>query len=237
MTMSPSYSRMLRQHLKQLNLLLVDDNYRIHAELYTLLSPMFKTLTMAHDAQSAMQQLHEHSIDLVISDIEMPGRDGLEFIKQLREADQNLPIIILSAYTDKDYLLQAANLQIDGYIVKPLNFNKLEETLSRAISRLPKPLSTIMLAPQVVYHPPIRSLTIDGKTISLGKKECLLLEYLIEYGNRVVSKEEIQQHIWPNTPPSDSALKNLLSELRKKLKYQLIQNHPGRGWCLEIEQQ
>lgn len=228
---------MLRQRLKQLNLLLVDDNYRIHAELYTLLSPMFKTLTLTHDAHSAMQQLHEGTIDLVITDIEMPGMDGLEFIKRIRDTDQHLPIIVLSAHSDRDYLLQAANLQIDGYIIKPLNFNKLKEALSRAISRLPKPLPSIVLAPQVVYHPPIRSLNVDGETISLGKKECLLLEYLIEHGNYVVSKEEIQQHIWPTTPASDSALKNLLSELRKKLRYPLIQNHPGRGWSLRVEQQ
>lgn len=228
---------MIRQRLKQLNLLLVDDNYRIHAELYQLLSPMFNTLSLAHDAPTALHKLHESDIDLVITDIEMPGIDGLELVKQIRDSGRNLPIIVLSAHSDTDYLLQAANLQIDGYIIKPLNFSKLEEALSRAVKRLSKPLDSLMLAPQVIYDPPLRTLRVGGAEISIGKKECQLLELFIEHCGHVVSKETIRQHIWPSGSASDSALKNLLSELRKKLKYPLIQNHPGRGWSLGVEQQ
>lgn len=228
---------MFRQRLKQINLLLVDDNYRIHAELYQLLSPMFKTLTLAHDAPTALMKLHESDIDLVITDIEMPGMDGLTLIKKIRDTGQNLPIIVLSAHSETDYLLQAANLQIDGYIIKPLNFTKLEDALSRAIKRLSKPLEPLMLESQVIYDPALRTLHVDGEEISIGKKECQLLELFIVNRGKVVSKEEIRKHIWSTDSASDSAFKNLLSELRKKLKYSLIQNHPGRGWSLGIEKQ
>lgn len=228
---------MIIQRLKQLNLLLVDDNYRLHAELYQLLSPMFKTLTLAHDAPTALLKLHDSDIDLVMTDIELPGMDGLELIKQIRDNDRHLPIIVLSAHNDTDYLLQAANLQIDGYLTKPLNFTKLIEALQRAVNRLPEPLTSFTITQQVIYHPPLQTLHVDGEEVSLGKKECQLLELFIGHCCHTVSKEMIRQHIWPNGSASDSALKNLLSELRKKLKYPLIQNHSGRGWSLGVEKQ
>jgi DNA-binding response OmpR family regulator len=221
--------------LKSLHLLLIDDNYRIHAELHELLSPMFQSLTLAHDVPSAEQKLRQQPIDIVITDIEMPGVDGLSFIEQLRERHHNLPIIVLSAHATNDYLLRAANLQIDGYIIKPLNFRKLAAALARAVKRLPNRLERIVITPKISYEPQIKSLKVDGEEVSLGQKECLLLELFISHSDHLVSKEEILQHVWPSRHASDSALKNLLSELRKKLKYPVIENHPGRGWHLSLE--
>ncbi len=224
-----------KQLLKSLNLLLVDDNYRIHAELHELLSPMFKSLSLAHDVPSAEQLLRELPVDIIITDIEMPGMDGLSFIEQVRESNQNLPIIVLSAHAENDTLLRAANLQIDGYIIKPLNFRKLEAVLERAVKRLSYRLERIAIAPQISYEPRFKALKIDGEEVSLGQKECLLLELFISRSDHLVSKEEILQHVWSSGHASESALKNLLSELRKKLKYPVIENHPGRGWHLSLD--
>ena len=110
--------------LKHLNLLLVDDNQHIHAEIYTLFSSICKSITLAHNAESAMKHYAEKNIDLIITDIEMPDIDGLTFVENIRSFDTSVPIIILSAHADNEYLLRAANLQIDGYIIKPLNFTR-----------------------------------------------------------------------------------------------------------------
>ncbi len=224
-----------KQLLKSLHLLLIDDNYRIHAELHQLLAPMFKSITLAHDVTGAEQRLREQSIDIVITDIEMPGVNGLSFIEQLREHHHNLPIIVLSAHTDSDYLLRAANLQIDGYIIKPLNFSKLEVALTRAVKRLPHRLEHVAIAPHVSYEPLLKALKVDEEEVSLGQKECLLLELFISANGRLVSKEDILQKVWPGGRATESALKNLLSELRKKLKYPVIENHHGRGWHLGLD--
>ncbi len=224
-----------KQLLKSLHLLLIDDNYRIHAELHKLLAPMFKSLTLAHDVPSAEQKLREQPIDIVITDIEMPGVDGLSFIEQLREHHHHLPIIVLSAHAENDYLLRAANLQIDGYIIKPLNFCKLEEALIRALKRIPHRLEQVTISPEISYEPRLKSLKVDGTEVSLGQKECLLLELLISHHDQLISKEDILWHVWAGSNASDSALKNLLSELRTKLKYPVIENHPGRGWYLVME--
>lgn len=223
--------------LKQLNLLMVDDNHQIHAELYSLFSPMFKSIIIAQDAEKAMEHYLNSDIDIILSDIKMPGTDGLSFIENIRAMNASIPIIIISAHTDKDYLLRAANLQVDGYITKPLNFKKLDAALARAVSRLTHRIKPFQISASASYHPLHKSLHVDGVEVSLGSKECLLLELLINNAHRVVSKQEIHDAIWPNEVVSESALKNLLGELRKKLRYDVIKNRHGLGWALEAEDQ
>lgn len=221
--------------LKQLNLLMVDDNHRIHAELYSLFSPMFKSITIAQDAEKAMEHYVHSNIDIIISDIKMPGADGLSFIEDIRAMNASIPIIIISAHTDKDYLLRAANLQVDGYITKPLNFKNLEAALGRAVFRLAHRTKPFQISASTNYHPLYKTLHVDGVEVSLGNKECLLLELLINNSHRVVSKKEIHDAVWPNEVVSESALKNLLGELRKKLNDNVIKNRHGLGWTLEAE--
>jgi len=221
---------------KHLNLLLVDDNLHIHAELYALFSPLFKSITIAHDVDTASAHYEKKNIDIIITDIEMPGRDGLSFIEQIRKSDTLIPIIVLSAHTDTDYLLRAANLQIDGYITKPLSFSKLESALSRALARIEHRLGPIKISNKISYHPLVKTLYVDGEEVSLGSKECLLLELLLYNTHKVISRQDIHDAVWPNEIVSDSAMKNMLSELRKKLKYDVIENRHGRGWILSSEQ-
>lgn len=223
------------QILKHLNLLLVDDNYQSHAELYSLFSPIFKSITLAQDAEMALALYEQSPIDIIISDIKMPGRDGLYFIEQIRKTNTLIPIIVLSAHTDSDYLFRAANLQVDGYITKPLNYKKLECALDRAVSRLEHRIEPIQVSDTITYHPLLKTLHVDSEEVSLGNKECLLLELLLYNTHRVVSKQDIHDAVWPEEIVSESALKNLLGELRKKLKYDVIKNRHGMGWTLASE--
>lgn len=221
-----------RHILKQLNLLLVDDNHQIHAELYTLFSPMFKSITLAQSVKKALEVFENDEIDIIISDIKLPEIDGLTLIERIRETNSHIPIIVLSAHTDKDYLLRAANLQIDGYITKPLNFKKLQSALERAVSRLEHRIEPFHISETINYHPLIKTLYVDGHVVSLGSKECILLELLINNSHRIVSKQDIHDAVWPDEIVSESALKNLLGELRKKLKHNVIKNRHGQGWIL-----
>ena len=221
--------------LKNLNLLFVDDNHRISAEIYSLFSTIFKTITLAQDAETAIKNYKEKTIDIIITDIEMPGMDGLSFIEHIRLTNTSIPIIVLSAYTDNEYLFRAANLQIDGYITKPLNFKKLESTLARSAARLEYLVKSISITNKITYHPLMKTLEVNNEEISLGTKECSLLELLLKNNHRIISKQEISETVWPDDMMSESALKNLLGELRKKLKHDIIKNQPARGWTLNME--
>ena len=218
--------------LKQLNLLFIDDSYNIGAEIYPIFSPMFNSVTLAHDAESALSHFKNKNINIIISDIEMPGENGLSLIEKIRSTDPYIPIVMLSAHTNSDYLMQAANLQIDGYITKPISYKKLNIALDRAVLRLENRIDTITITEDISYHPLLKTLTVDQQEVSLGNKEQLLLELLISKSHKVVNKQEIKDTVWTEDSMSESALKNLLGELRNKLKYDVIKNKPARGWIL-----
>lgn len=221
--------------LKHLNLMLVDDNHHTHAELYSLFSPMFKSITLAQDAETALSHFDAKPIDLIITDIKMPGIDGLTFVERIRSVTTEIPIVVLSAHTDHEYLFRAANLQVDGYITKPLNFKKLESALTRAVSRLENRTKPIHITRAISYHPLLKSLHVDEREVSLGNKECALLELFLYNRHKIVCKQDIHDALWPDEIVSESALKNLLNELRKKLQYDVIKNRHGRGWILSPE--
>ncbi len=219
--------------LGHLNLLLVDDDHHNNAELYALFSSIFQHITLAQDGEMALSILDTSPVDIMITDIEMRGMSGLQLIERIRDLDTTIPIIILSAHSDQASLLHAANLQVDGYITKPLNFGKLEAALDRAVRRLEHRIKPVSINQGVSYHPLQKALQVDGQEVSLGSKERRLLELLVNNRHRVVSKEEIHEAVWPDEIVSESALKNLLGELRKKLQHDVIKNRPGQGWTLE----
>jgi two-component system, OmpR family, response regulator VanR len=218
--------------LKNLNLLFVDDNHHINTEIESIFSPMFKNITLAKNSNEALAFFKQKPIDIVITDIEMPGDNGFLLIEAIRKSDPEIPIIILSAHSSKQHLMRAVNLCIDGYITKPLSFKKFDTVLDRAAKRLEHKVSSYKLNEQVVYHPMQKMLYVDYQEVSLGQKECMLLELLINNNHRIVGKLEIAKTIWGNSDMTESALKNLISELRRKLKYNLIKNQPSRGWIL-----
>lgn len=219
--------------LRHLNLLFIDDNTSITADAYALFYPLFKSVILAHDSDSALSAFKMNKIDIIITDIELPGEDGLNIIEKIREKSADLPIIILTSFIENDYLLRAANLRLDGYLIKPLNFKKFSSVLLRITNRLESKSSIFPITDHVSYNFALQSLMVDQVVVSLGKKEHLLLKLLLSNKFQVVSKAQIERSIWPDQDMSDSALKSLMSELRKKLKYKLVVNVPARGWVID----
>ncbi len=221
--------------LKNLNLLFVDDNDHISDEIDSIFSLTFKSITHAENYNEALAFFKQKPIDIVITDIEMPDEDGFSLIESIRQLDPEIPVIILSAYSQNRYLMRAANLCIDGYITKPLSFKKFDAALDRTAKRLEYKVSSYNLNEHVAYHPLHKILYVDNQEVSLGQKECMLLELLLNNNHRIVGKSEISKTIWANGDMTEPALKNLISELRKKLKYDLIKNQPSRGWILNTQ--
>lgn len=222
------------QILKSKKLLFIDDDISISADVYALFSPIFKSVHLAHDVDAAIDVYQTQDIDIIISDIELKkNKNGLNVVASIREFDQEIPIIILSAFTNQEYLLAAANLRVDGYLIKPLNFSKLYNVLEKIINRLKTPRVSIHITENIYYNFVQKSLTVNNKIIKMGNKERTLLETLLNNQNIAISKEEIIKEVWDNKLISESAVKSLFSELRKKLQYDVIVNIPKVGWMIK----
>lgn len=108
--------------LKNLNLLYVEDNKNTVDTVQTVFGSIFNKLFIAHDGKEGLKYFEENHIDIIITDISMPNLNGIEMCKQIRKKSKKVSIIFLTAFSDRETLLDTINLQIDGYLVKPINF-------------------------------------------------------------------------------------------------------------------
>jgi len=194
---------------------------------------LFKNTYTASNTQDAYKKYLEYSPDLIISDIKMPRGNGIELIKKIRLNDFKTRVIIASAHTDLDYMLEAAQLHLIKYIVKPITEDKLMDALSSFIKSHTKN-HIYSLEKNVIfdYNKSIIK-TIDNE-FQLTKKENLFLKILVTK-NRIISYDEIEHQIWDDEfIMTQNALRLFIKNLRKKLPAQAIKNVQGTGYKLTL---
>ncbi|MFA7090695.1 MAG: response regulator [Arcobacteraceae bacterium] len=219
--------------LKSKTVLYAEDDQIMQTQITEVLEMLFKEVFSAENGQKAYELYEEKSPDIILTDIKMPLIDGLQFIEKVRKNDYNTPIILLTNFNEKEYLSHAVNLSIDGYILKPVEFNALVQTLTKAMQRVQKNLGIISLAPDVFFNSGTQEVYQKGKIVSLGIKELELLKLLIHNHARTITKEEISQNLWPFDTICESAIKNLILRIRKKIKHNIITSVRGIGYRLD----
>ena len=115
--------------LKEITLLYVEDDETIRPVLQKVLGRKVKELFVAQDGEEGYQKFIDHSPDIILTDIKMPKQDGITMSKKIKELNENIPIIITSAHSEANYFLEAIALGIDAYLLKPINRNKLLDSL------------------------------------------------------------------------------------------------------------
>ncbi|SFV59835.1 diguanylate cyclase/phosphodiesterase (GGDEF & EAL domains) with PAS/PAC sensor(s) [hydrothermal vent metagenome] len=111
--------------LNSFTLLYVEDDVEIQSAMKDLLENEVQALYQAYDAQEGLALFQEKKPDIVLADISMPQMDGLEMATRIKQIDKNQPIVMITAYDEKDMLLRAIDIGIDGYVVKPVDLEKL----------------------------------------------------------------------------------------------------------------
>ncbi|WP_321468719.1 HD domain-containing phosphohydrolase [Halarcobacter sp.] len=123
------YKKELLENLKNINILLVEDSLEARDELEIFFRNKVKKLYLASDGQEGYDLYKKYKPDLVLSDIKMPKLDGLEMAKLIREFDKNSKIILITAFNDTDYMYKAIQLHVDNYVIKPIDYNLLLESV------------------------------------------------------------------------------------------------------------
>jgi DNA-binding response OmpR family regulator len=215
--------------IKNLRVLFVEDEESIRVSLKETIGDEFKSFTTANNGLDGLEKFSNHKYDLLISDISMPKMNGLEMISKIKKISKNIPIILLSAYSDKDKLLQAIDIGVTKYLIKPIDPEELLETISKItdqndfqnIIELKKPYF-FNLNKNVLYN--------GNKNIKLTKKELLFVTLLINNRDKITLKEEIKEHIWNNKDADDTLLRTLVKRIRVKTDKDLIENFPAIGY-------
>lgn len=222
--------------LKNKSVLFAEDDNITRNQMSEVLEMIFHKVHTASDGEEAYRRYEDESPDVIITDIRMPKKDGLSLVKQIRQNDYDTPIILLTSFAEQELLLNAANLSIDGYLVKPIDLERLTITICRAIQRTDKDIGLILLGKRLYYNSATKELYLNGNVISLGVKEQELLLLLINNRHKTVTKEEIGKTLWPLDPICDSAIKNIVLRLRKKLELAIIISVRGIGYRLDTRE-
>lgn len=218
--------------LKEQTILFAEDEKQMREQTAEILEMLAKRVLVAQDGEEAMRIYEEEKPDIILTDVRMPGRDGVSLVRQIRKNDYETPIILLTGFAEQPVLLEAANLSVDGYILKPISLDGIISGLQKAVKRTRRAAPPLELDKGVYYNFASKELFKNGQPLPLGAKESALLQLLVERHPRTVSKEEIGYRLDPMEHISDSAIKNLVFHIRKKVESDLIVSVRGIGYKL-----
>jgi len=215
--------------LERARLLYVEDEPAIRELLQETVGDEFAAFETASDGAEGLRKFLEGDYDVVVTDIEMPKMNGLDLAQQIRKKSKETPVLILSAYTEKERLFRAIDVGIVKYLVKPLTPEKL---LAAVCEVLKERYALTELGYGLLYDPDTKDIVSAQGRVKLTKKEFKLLELLLRHRGRIVTLEQIEQTIWPEGGFSEDALRALIKRVRHKSSKSLIENYPGIGYKL-----
>jgi len=121
---------------KTLKVLFVEDNEEARVAILALLSNFFNDIAVAKDGKEGISLFKADSFDIIISDIRMPNTNGLDMIEQIRQINDNIPIVISTAHKETDLLLESIKLGVNGYLLKPINFKQLKQVIKQICEKI-----------------------------------------------------------------------------------------------------
>ncbi|HEY4035620.1 MAG TPA: response regulator transcription factor, partial [Ktedonobacteraceae bacterium] len=179
-----------------MRILVVEDNHRLSSSLQMNLAHEGYSVDTAYDGQEGQDLAELAPYDLILLDILLPKKDGLEVCRELRRRRIQTPILLLTARDSIDDRVQGLDCGADDYLVKPFAMRELLARL-RALLRRNHPYTNGRLEiGGLVVDPATHMVEREGRSIDLTPKEFALLEYFMYHPNQVVTREMIEQHIW-----------------------------------------
>jgi two-component system response regulator VanR len=226
---------MIKKMYKNIKVLYVEDDDIARENGIEYLENFFQIIYEASDAINALKLYEKYKPDIIITDIQMPKLNGLEFVKRIREKDKNTQIIIITAFSDKDYLLKAVELHLVKYLVKPVREKEFEEALFLCINALENDDTNIVKLDEFTYFDTFnKNLIANDEIVKLRAKELSFLELLIKNKNRYVSYEEIENYVWSDSVMTKDAIKTLVKNIKTKIPKDLILNLTNSGYKIGI---
>lgn len=216
-----------------MHILVLEDDIPLGHAIEQALSRQAYTVTWLREGSAGLHAIRDRSADLVLLDLGLPGKDGMELIKSARRADIKTPILVMTARDAVAARIQGLDAGADDYLVKPFHLDELIariRSLARrahglAANRIEVGALAMDLSHGEVIH--------RGKPVELSRREFALLQSLMEQAGRIVRRESLEHSIYGLDPAiSSSALEVLVHHLRRKLGFDAIRTVRGFGYML-----
>lgn len=226
--------------MSDLTILIVDDESRMRKLIKDFLMQKNYNILEAEDGEKALKIYNENKtkINLILLDVMMPKLDGWSVLRQIRQENKTLPIVMLTARAEEQDELFGFELGVDEYITKPFSPKILVARVEAILKRTTPETKELKSYDGIVIDNEGRTVTVDGKIVELSFREYELLKYLLDNENIALSRDKILNTVWNydyygDSRTIDSHIKKIRHKLGKKGKH--IQTIRGIGYKFEIK--
>lgn len=219
--------------LKKLRILLVEDEENLANLLKGAIGENFYSFSVAKDGEEGLERFINLRPDIVITDIMMPKLTGLEMAKEIKMIDQNTPIIILSAFSDTDKLLNAIDVGVVKYFIKPFDPDELLEYINLISEKIQT--KNTLLYNGYYFNATTKNLYKKGRYIPLSKRENRFIQLLVENNQEeisIIDDNTLKETLWDGEDVGDDRLRAFIKRVREKTSKDLIINIRGQGYTI-----
>lgn len=228
--------------VEPMRILLVEDERDAAHMLSKGLREQTYAVDLAYDGAEALEKAEINTYDLLILDVMLPGVDGFEVCRQLRERGLSVPILLLTARGGVTDRITGLDRGADDYLTKPFDFGELLARIRALLRRGADLKETVLQIGDLSVDTRSHSVIRNGVSVSLTAKEYSMLEYLARRAGEVVSRSDISEHVWEeNYDPFSNLIEVYVQRLRRKLEgpnsTPLLHTRRGEGYILSSEQE
>ncbi len=219
-------------------ILIAEDEERIASFLEKGLAADGHSTTVVGDGEAAARFARSGLFDLVVLDLGLPGKDGLQVLGELRAAGDRTPVVILTARSGVEHVVKGLELGADDYLTKPFAFDELLARVRARLRDRGTPTTTTLTAGDRELDLRTRRLHLpDGAVEDLTSREFALAELLFRHPGQVLSREQILSQVWGfDYDPGSNIVDVYVSNLRRKLGADAIETIRGVGYRLLAEE-
>ena len=220
-----------------MHLLVIEDERALCETIVRDLRRLAYSIDFCHDGEEALELLYTEHYDLVLLDLNLPGKDGMTVLRTLRQTDHETRVLILSARSGVEDKVAGLDAGANDYLAKPFHLAELEARIRSLTLRQFTQQDVLLTCGALTFDTRTRAASVKGQSLSLTRKETGILEYLMVHQGRPVSQEELMEHVWDNSVDNFSnSIRVHISSLRKKLRsglgYDPIHNRIGEGYLI-----
>lgn len=219
-----------------MHIILVEDDAQLGAAIQRALERLAYTVSWLRDGREALIALRDETADLVLLDLGLPGKDGLDVLVEARRSHVTTPVIVMTARDGLQARVHGLDAGADDYLIKPFHLDELCARI-RSLSRRAQGLAVNRIEVGALALDLGTSLvTCRGEAIELTRREFALLQILLERAGKLVRRESLVNSLYGlDTVVGDNALEVLVHTLRKKLGYDTVRTVRGFGYMIPRE--
>ncbi|NOE24868.1 response regulator transcription factor [Ruegeria sp. HKCCD6157] len=221
-----------------MRIVIVEDNETLANAIAYRLRDRGHAADVLTDGDAAELYLEQEGADLIVLDINLPGRSGLEILRSLRNRGDSAPVILLTARTETSDRVSGLDMGADDYLVKPFEMDELEARI-RALSRRKQlDYGSQETIGELEFDRTARQVSVKGQVLDVPRREMAVLECLLERRGRIVPKGQLTDYVYGvGADVEDSAVEPHVSRLRKRLQNLgiRIKTARGLGYLLEVQ--